>query len=611
MTEALTTAALQPHAMAVMMLTLLALVLFAIERIPLQTSSLFVIVALFTLFHVFPFQQANGDMLPANTFFQGFANEALIAVCALMVAGQAMVRTGAMEPIGRGLAKLWKVYPSASLLLTLIVGATLSAFVNNTPIVVLLLPVLINVSIRTGQPVTGTLLPMGLATLLGGMATTIGTSTNLLVLNVAHEMGVPTFAMFDFVLPVIMVSVVAIIYLWLVAPKMIPVRQAPIDHLSQRHFTACLRVEAGGYADGQTLANIRQQSQGQIRVLRIIRGEKTIAALPDVTIMAADQLMVEDTSFALREYQSALGLSLFDSEEDPKNKPQTEDELLAELVITPGSSLERSRVCDVRLHSQHGLQLLALNSHGREQNINNKRLDQRVLAAGDVLLVSGDDAAIKRIKTSRDVLVLDGHETLPKTKKAPLALAIMIGIVALAAMDLMPIYLSAVLGCFLLLTTGCLQWKDVTLALSAQVILIIVASLALGTALMTTGAADYLADAFVVATHGSSPAVILGGLMLVMAVFTNVISNNAAAVIGTPIAISMAQRLGMPVEPFILAVLFGANLSYATPIAYKTNLLVMNAGGYRFSDFMKVGIPLALMIWFLLTVILSWFYRLF
>ena len=254
MNDTLLTVSAQPHAIAVMILTGVALVMFAIEKIPLQTSSLFVIVALLAIFHLFPYTHPDGHVFEVKQFFSGFSNEALIAVCALMVAGQGMVRTGAMEPIGRILARTWKRYPALSLLLTLVIGAFLSAFVNNTPIVVLLLPVLINVSVRTGQSTTGTLLPMGLATLLGGMATTIGTSTNLLVINVAEEMGVAAFGMFDFALPVVMVSVVAILYLWLLAPRMIPDRQPPINNVSDREFTAELRVIEHGFSDGKTLA---------------------------------------------------------------------------------------------------------------------------------------------------------------------------------------------------------------------------------------------------------------------------------------------------------------------------------------------------------------------
>lgn len=196
------------------------------------------------------------------------------------------------------------------------------------------------------------------------------------------------------------------------------------------------------------------------------------------------------------------------------------------------------------------------------------------------------------------------------TRKAPIALVTIIGVVALAAAKIMPIEISALLGCLVLLVTGCLTWKSAMSALSTQVIFIIVSSLAMGAALLKTGGADFLANLFVYVTFGAPAAVVLMALMLMMAILTNVVSNNAAAVIGTPIAIGIAQQLGLPLEPFVLAVLFGANLSFVTPMAYQTNLLIMNAAGYKFSDFVKVGLPLALMLWVTLSLVLIWAYDL-
>jgi len=227
-----------------------------------------------------------------------------------------------------------------------------------------------------------------------------------------------------------------------------------------------------------------------------------------------------------------------------------------------------------------------------------------------VLLVQSTPENLRELKETADFLVLDGSIQLPTTKKAPIALTTILGVVALTAFDVLPIEISAVLGFLVLIVSGCLNWKDAMNALSSQVILIIVSSLAMGAALLKTGGADYLAKLFVYITFGAPPSIVLGGLMLMMGILTNVVSNNAAAVIGTPIAIGIAQRLGMPLEPFVLAVLFGANLSFATPMAYQTNLLLMNAGGYKFGDFVRVGVPLSIGLWLILTLVLVWAYGL-
>ncbi len=604
----------EPHTIAVLLLTFVALILFTREKIPLQTSSLFVLCALILGFELFPYQLSDGSTFSTKHFFAGFGNQALIAVSALMVAGQALVRTGAMEPIGRLLARMWKVSPMFSLLLTLITGAVLSAFVNNTPIVVLLLPILVNVALRTGQSPAGTLLPMGMATLLGGMATTIGTSTNLLVVKVAEDLGVPKFGMFDFVMPVALTSVVAILYLWLIAPLILPERSPPLQNTSPRVFTAEIEVEEGGFADGETLANIREKAGNDINIERVIRSANlSVATLPDVRIKAGDRLVIKDTSDNLREYERELGGQLFagKTEVDEEHPLLAGDQRIAEVVVISGSTLDRVRVADARLNSKYGLTLLAVHSQGKETSARSKSVNDKLLRAGDVLLVQASLNAIREVKSSGSLLLLDGGEELPHTKKAPLALTVMGLIVGLAAFGILPIVVSSVIGCLVLIVTGCLRWKDATTALSTQVIFIIVASLALGVALIQTGGADYLANLFVTSTSGLSPGVVLSILIFSMAVMTNVVSNNAAAVIGTPIAVSIAQTLGMPVEPFVLGVLFGANMSYATPMAYQTNLLVMNAGGYKFSDFVKVGVPLVIINWLMLSAILTWVYKLY
>jgi di/tricarboxylate transporter len=259
---------------------------------------------------------------------------------------------------------------------------------------------------------------------------------------------------------------------------------------------------------------------------------------------------------------------------------------------------------------RYHLLVLAIRRTGHTVETLREKIEQTPLRTGDVLLVQGHLDEIAEIKRGGELLVLDATTDLPHTDKASTALLIMAGIIIVAAFGLVPIAISAVCGVLLMLVTRCLTWRDAAMALSTQVILIVVASLALGGALLKTGGAEYLAQVFVYATDGASTPVILSGLMLLMAVLTNIVSNNAAAVIGTPIAINIAQQLQVNPEVFVIAVLFGANMSYATPMAYKTNLLVMNAGGYRFMDFVRVGIPLTIIVWLTLSLLLPIIYSL-
>jgi len=600
------------HALAVMVLIIVALVLFTRENIPLQTTSLLVLVTLAVGFTLFPYS-ADGVTLQPSEFFLGFGHKALVAVCGLMIVGQGLIRTGALEPVGRFLARLWRKGPAISLLVTIAITAVLSAFINNTPIVVLMLPILIGVAIRTGESPSGTLIPMGFASILGGMATTIGTSTNLLVVSVAADMGMDAFNMFDFLGPVAIAGFFATIYLWLIAPHMIPERQPPMSGTVSRLYTAQIRLDAGSPVVGARLADALLRTGEGMKLETVQRGQGVfINPLPDVVLKAGDRLTTSDTQANLREYARLLGGTLFSGDQavDAEHPLSAEGQQIAEVVITPASRLNGVRIGNARLRSRYGLRLLAFNRFEGSQERKSPGLDEVQLRSGDVLLVQSTIENLRELKETADFLVLDGSIQLPSTRKAPIALATMLGVVALAAFNVMPIEISALLGFMVLLMTRCLNWKDAMSALSTQVILIIVASLAMGAALLKTGGAEYIANVFVYITFGAPPTVVLGGLMLMMGILTNIVSNNAAAVIGTPIAIGIAQRLGLPLEPFVLAVLFGANLSFATPMAYQTNILLMNAGGYKFGDFVRVGLPLSIGLWLILTVVLVWAYGL-
>jgi di/tricarboxylate transporter len=601
------------HALAVLLLVLLALFLFTRESIAIETSSLFILAVLSIGFTVFPYINAQGQHLEALQFFSGFGHEALVAVCALMIAGNGLVRTGALVPLGRILARLWRVSPVLSMLLTLLIGAFLSAFVNNVPIVVLLLPILISVSLRTGAPASGVLMPMGFATLVGGMSTSIGTSTNLLVVSVAADMGLRRLQMFDFFVPAAIVAGIAIVYLWLIAPRLLPARKAILSDTSPRIFSAQLVILEDGFSIGKTLTELIDKTSGLLEVSRIMRGSGTyIVPLPDAQIQAGDRLMVNDTPDNLKELESALEAMLYvgDNPVDEEHPLSGEGQQIAEIVVMQGSPLLGMTLRQVNFYNRYQLMVLAIHRGESSVETLREKIAQARLRIGDVLLVQGNQDTIGEIKRAGELLVLDATADLPHTDKALTALLIMAGIILVSAFGGVPIAISAVGGVLLMLITRCLTWQHASMALSTQVILIVAASLAMGAALLKTGGAEYLAQVFVALTAGASSAVIVSGLMLLMAIMTNIVSNNAAAVIGTPIAISIAQQLQVDPEPFVIAVLFGANMSYATPMAYKTNLLVMHAGGYKFIDFVRVGVPLTIIVWLSLSLLLPVIYSL-
>jgi di/tricarboxylate transporter len=604
------------HGLAVLLLTAVALFLFTRDNIPLESSSLAILILLVAGFALFPYEKAGEVVLGPVDFFAGFGNEALVAICALMMVGKALETTGALQPLATVVSKAWASRPVLALVTTLTAGAILSAFMNNTPIVVLLMPILVGASLRAKFPVSGVMMPMGLATIIGGMSTSIGTSTNLLVVGIARDMNIKEFGLFEWVLPVAIVGGVGILFLWLVAPRLLPDRTPPMADTSPRIFSAQLHVKEGGFADGKSLSEVLAKADGNLRIDKIQRTDSLfLAKLPSVIIQPGDRLFVKDSPENLKHYEQLLGATLFNisDNEHPINDEtplKAEGQQLAEVVVTRGSPLHLRSLAAARFSVSYGLLPLALHRARAPSSQVTGDLNLIRLRAGDVLLVQGTSEAIANLKDSGSMLVLDGTTTLPQTHHAKRALFIMGGVVAAAAFGIMPISVSALVGLGLMIATGCLAWRDAASALSIPVVMIIVTALALGKALMGTGMADYLAVSFVNSASGLPAPMILSAFMLLMTIMTNIVSNNAAAAIGTPIAISIAAQLGVSAEPFILAVLFGANMSFATPYGYQTNLLVMSAGGYKFADFLRVGIPLTIIMWIGFSIILPILYQL-
>ena len=604
------------HGIAVLILTVIALFLFTRDQIPLESSSLAILIILMFGFTIFPYETAAGSRLGAVDFFAGFGSEALIAICALMMVGKALETTGALQPLANIVGRAWATWPVMALLVTLVAGAALSAFMNNTPIVVLLMPILVGASLRSKFPVTEVMLPMGLATIIGGMSTTIGTSTNLLVVGIAQDLNpAHRFSMFEWALPVVIIGGIAILFLWLVAPRLIPDRTPPMADTSPRVFSAQLHVKEGGAADGMSLSEVLAKADG-LRIDKIQRGESLfLAKLPSVKLLPGDRLFVKDSPENLKHYEQVLGATLFNATDlehpiDEQTPLRAEGQQLAEVVVTRGSPLHLRSLAAARFSASYGLMPLALHRARAPNSQVTGDLNMIRLRAGDVLLVQGSRESINMLKDSGSMLVLDGTTDLPRTHHAKRALTIMGFVILTAALGILPISVAAVLGLGLMIATGSLSWSDASSALSIPVVMIIVAALALGKALVGTGMANYIAFNFVDAAAALPTPMILSAFLLLMTIMTNIVSNNAAAAIGTPIGVSIAAQLGVSPEPFILAVLFGANMSFATPFGYQTNLLILSAGGYKASDFLRVGIPLTIIMWLGFSLILPMMYQL-
>jgi len=599
-----------PHGIAIMLLAVVALTLFSRDRIPMETSALLLLGLLVTGFELIPYVAPDGTPVRATDFLVGFGNPALVTVMSLLVCARALEVTGALHPLADGLARLWVRRPTLALLAALLLACGLSMFLNNTPVVAMLLPILVSVSLRIGQPASSILMPVGYATIIGGMCTTIGTSTNLLVVGIAADLGMAPMGIFHFTPVALAGAALGIAFLWLVAPRLLPPRTPPLPDTSPRVFDAVLRIFPRSAAEGMTVATLHERTGGRLRLGAIERGAGLFVAIrPELVLLAGDRLHLRDTPDQLMRFATVLGARLHDPENQGRTRAgsprlRAEGQRMAEIVVTRGSPLHRRTLGSVPFFAVHGLLPVAVHC-ARSPGAEVVDIGEVFLRAGDIVLVQGSIEALDGVKRLGNVLVADGSFDLPRTRKAPTAAVIMAAVVAVSASGLLPIQVAALGGVLAMIVSGCLDWRGALGALDRRLILVIVASLALGHALTVTGGTRYIADLFATAAAPWPTLVALSGLMLVMALLTEIVTNNAAAVLGTPIAIFVAERLGVPPEPFVLAVLFGANMSYITPIGYQTNLMVLSAGGYRFTDFYRVGIPLQVIMWLGLTLFLG------
>lgn len=607
---------LSPHGLAALVFAGIVFSLYVWGRWSLATVSLGVLAVLPLTLALWPLELQGEAVSPAR-MFAGFASPALVAICALMIVGNGLVVTGALEPAARRLAGLVAAHPRSALLVVLAVAASASGVVNDTPVVVLLIPLLLAAARQAKVPAAGMLLPMNYAVLIGGMATSIGTSTNLIVVAIAASLGVGPFGLFDWFGLVALAAIPALGYLWLIAPRLLRGVPDERQQLSDDVFDAELHIDDHSQWVGKTLAEVLATSKPRPHVVGVHRGSYLQTPLPSTILRAGDRLRVRETAPHLKELAQQLGVVLHDMDMAAAHAPDAgpphrgpTKAIVAQMIVTAGSPLQGRSIREERLADRFGFVVVGTRTQAPRAAFGRAGLADRGIGTGDVLLVEGDAESMRRAQREGLGLLLDQRFAVPRQDKAWVAIVVMAVVVLLAATKVLPIELAALGGALCLLLTRCLSWDDVTQSLSAKVILLVAASLALGDALTLTGATDWLAGGLAAQAAAMSPAWVAALLMGLMGLVTNFVSNNAAAAIGTPLAVSLARALDAPPEPFVLAVLFGCNLCYLTPMGYQTNLLVMNAGGYRFGDFLRVGSPLFLMMWAALSMLLAWRYGL-
>jgi len=607
----------------------LAIVAYAHPRIPLELTSVGLVAALLVLFHVAPLADLRGgNLLDAVSLLKGFGNPAIITVVALLIVGQGMVRAGALEMISQTIYRASRGRPAPAIALSLFAALAISAALNNTPVVIMFIPVLASLADRLGHTASRIMMPLSYCTILGGMMTLIGSSTNLLVAGTAVEFGMAPLGFFDFIIPGAVLAALGFLYVLFIAPRLMPRRSSEGDEpaiSSGKQFIAQFRIEPGSALAGIEAVGGMFPALRDMTVLMVQRStNRSQAPFEDIVLLPGDVVIVAATRKALMEALSrgkdlqirpAAGTA---KDETSPARENAEDgtaaettsggHVVAEAMVSPGSRLLGLPIEQSAFPAADGVRVLGVQ---RRSRMTRAHMHEVRLQAGDVLLVSGRSQDVRSLRANRDVVLMQWSESeLPSYDHARRATLIFLAVVAVAATGVLPIVATAVAGAALMVISGTLNVRQAARAIDRQIILVGGAALALNAALSATGGADYIAGGLVEALEGAGAVAMLSGFFLLVALFTNVLSNNACAVLFTPIGINFATGLGTDPMIFIIAVILAANCSFASPIGYVTNLLVMNPGRYRFVDFLRTGSPLILLLWVGFSLFAPWYYGL-
>ncbi|MBL1437872.1 MAG: SLC13 family permease [Rhodobacteraceae bacterium] len=544
-------------------------------------------------------------VLPIDDLLAVFSNPAPWTVGAMFILSGALVRTGALNALS-GLVTAYAGTRPKTVLAGL-AGFTLlaSAFMNNTPVVVVLIPITVQLARSLGVMPSKLLIPLSYTAIFGGMLTLIGTSTNLLVDGVAQGHGLEPFGLFEVTPLAVILAIFGMGYLWLLGPRLLPERFSMSDMLVSRqktNFFTEVAVPEGSKVIGAKALELDLFNRPGMRVVDVLRGDESLRReLKAVVLAAGDRVVLKTGMDELLGLRESSALEMVDQIRQEKTTT-------VEALISPGCRMIGKRLGSLRLRRRYGVYLLAV--HRRNQNLGSA-LDEIVVRVGDTLLLEGAAEDIRRLAEDMELVDVAHPEARPYRRgHAPIVIGALVAVVGLAAFNIAPIFAAALVAVAFVLLVRAIDADEAFGFVDGRLLVLIFSMLAIGAGLERSGAVVLIADGLAPWLRVLPAPLLIWAIYLMTSVLTELVSNNAVAVVVTPVAIGLAHSLGIDPRPLVIAVMVAASASFATPIGYQTNTLVYGPGGYSFTDFMKIGIPLNIAIGMLASVLIPWFWPL-
>jgi di/tricarboxylate transporter len=538
-------------------------------------------------------------IIDTKEFLSVFSSGAPITIAMMFILSAALERTGVLQVMGDWLGASAKGSYLRAVFIMMVMAIIASAFMNNTPVVILLAPVMIAVSAQLGSAPSKFLIPLSYAAILGGTLT-VGTSTNILMSGITTKAGLPAIGMFEMTGIGLVFAAVGLVYMLFAVRYLLPERQSMAGVLGQggsRRFMARLLVPAGSRYVGKTLSEL-PFTNSQSRVVDVLRGEQSLRnRLDGITLQAGDRIVVK----------TGTGEILALKEDGQIEFRDVSDQgITLEASVGPNSRLIGRLLNSLDLRRTYGVYVMAV--HRQDRNIS-KEINTLRLHFADTLLLEGPAEGLQRLAQSEGLINLSAPQESPiRRQKAPIAIASILGVMVLAALNVMPIEGLALIGAVLVMMTRCIEPQDAFDSIDWNILFLIYGMLGFSIGMEKTGAVQLVVDGVMHVLGHASPIVILAMVYVLTSALTEMVSNNAVAVLVGPLAISLAQQLGLDPRPFIMAVMFAASASFATPIGYQTNTFVYSAGGYKFRDFITVGLPLNIIFVFVAMVAIPLFF---